>query len=178
MRRLPHLFSLTVLTLLTSCALAIAADPAPASATVPAANASIASVNNTPAPAATTTPPPLSDKQLKKINDFLAANKQDYEISGIIVDRLKLHPNPYKFKHLPLKDNKTGNMYVYANLSDGGMLFSYIDTTAAYSYHLDSKFNIIASVAMTNYVPSDVKNPEESLKTVLAYWAGVADQLP
>lgn len=57
------------------------------------------------------------------------------------------------------------------------MTFSFLNATTAYTYHLDSNFKIIASVAMTRHVPSDIKDPEAGAKTELIYWAAIADQL-
>jgi len=179
MRRAPHLFLFTVLALLASAAVATATDPASASATGPAANTSITSVNNT----AATTPPPLSDKQLKKLNDFLAAKGKDKDVGEFIGNKLELPLTADKkcvFKQVALKDDVSKIIHVYGLLSDGGMCFAVIapdPTGTSYIYRLDSKFKIIAFVAFTNHVESEIKDPEKGAKTELVYWAAVADQL-
>jgi hypothetical protein len=82
-----------------------------------------------------------------------------------------------KIKQLALKDRRSGDIHAYSLLPNGEMLFSFVDVTTSYSYRLNSDFKVVASVAMTKCIPSDIRNPEISLRAELAYWAHVAEQL-
>jgi hypothetical protein len=117
---------------------------------------------------------PLSQIQLKKINDFLAARGRDQDIGEVVSKKLGLSTNV--IKQLAIKD-RVGNVHAYHLLPNGGMLFAFIIDTTAYNYRLDPNFKVIASVAMTDNVPSEVKEPETGARAELVIWARFADQL-
>jgi hypothetical protein len=117
---------------------------------------------------------PLSEIQLKKINDFLAAKGRDQDIGEVVSKKLGLSTNV--MKQLAIKD-RAGNVHAYHLLPNGGMLFAFISDMTAYNYRLDPNFKVIASVAMTDNIPAEIKAPETGAKAELVIWARFADQL-
>ena len=57
------------------------------------------------------------------------------------------------------------------------MIVSFVDKTTAYSYRLDSNFKLIKSVAMTNFKPHKIADPEKGAKAELAFWVMFADNI-
>jgi hypothetical protein len=166
-------FTVLALAIFTAFLPAAFAQNTTATATIPAkATTAVAAATPTNV---TKSAPPLTAAQIKKINDFLSANGNNKDVGSAVADKLKLPTTT--FKHVSLKSEHSNDAHVYGLLPDGGMLFSFINATTAYNYHVDSNFKIIASVAMTNHVPSDIKDPEAGAKVEFIYWAGIADQL-
>jgi hypothetical protein len=117
---------------------------------------------------------PISEIQLKKINDFLAAKGRDQDIGAAVSEKLGLPTNV--IRQLAIKD-RLGNVHAYHRLPNGGMLFAFISDMTAYNYRLDPNFKVVASVAMTDNVPSEIKAPDTGAKAEIAVWARFADQL-
>src|SRR5260221_7268680 len=126
-----------------------------------------------------TNAPAISSAQLKKVKLYLAAGNGDkVKIGPIAGEKLGI-PSlaTTELWQLPATDPETKFGHVFFTLPDGGMLFSFINTTTAYTYHVDANLKLIASVAMSNRMPSDIPNPELGLQAELKCWAGIADQL-
>jgi hypothetical protein len=120
----------------------------------------------------------LSPAQLKKINNLAADDGIRQAVPAVIMSRLGLMQNV--ITQLGVIDKVSGDVHAYATLRDGGILLTFVDyskTKLAYTYRLDSKFKVAASVAMDKSVASDIADPEAGAKAELAYWAQVADQL-
>ena len=117
---------------------------------------------------------PFSKAEQDKIDGFFKSHAKKTTIGNPAADKLKIL-DPEAVQIHTVKDF-SGKIHAYSRLKDGGIVLSLLDATTAYSYHLDSKFKLIASVAVTNYVASDIADPETSAKAELAYWAAYADR--
>jgi hypothetical protein len=120
----------------------------------------------------------LSPAQLKKINNLAADDGIRQAVPVVIMTRLGLTQNV--IVQLGVIDKISGDVHAYATLRDGGILLTFVDysrTKLAYTYRLDSRFKVAASVAMDRSVASDIADPDAGAKAELSYWAQVADQL-
>lgn len=119
----------------------------------------------------------LSVLQLKKLNAACGLHGLTLEVGSDVSSNtlaiLKITQSELVQINIEEEKNKT---HAYSSLQDGTMLFSFI-TKSAYNYHVDKNFKLIASVAMTDKIPSNIPNAEASLKAELTYWANIADQL-
>ena len=116
----------------------------------------------------------LSADQLKTINDLLALNGRDTVIGATVAARLGI--STVEIKQLGFRDKGTGEGHAYAALPNGELLFTFQNDKGAYSYRLGSNFKVVASVAMIDYIPSNIPNPEAGAKSEIAYWAHIASQ--
>ena len=116
----------------------------------------------------------LSEDQLKIINDLLVLNGRNTVIGATVAARLGI--STVEIKELGFRDKETGDGHAYAALPNGEMLFTFQNEKGAYTYRLGSNFKIVASVAMIDFVPSKIPNPEAAVKSEIAFWARVASQ--
>jgi hypothetical protein len=116
----------------------------------------------------------LSAEQLKKLNDLLALNGRNTVIGATVATRLGI--STVEIKQLGLRDKGTGDAHAYAALPNGEMLFTFQNDKGAYSYRVGANFKVVASVAMIDFVPSAIPNPEAGAKSEMAYWARIASQ--
>jgi hypothetical protein len=116
----------------------------------------------------------LSEHQLKTINDLLALNGRNTVIGATVAARLGL--STVEIKELGFRDKATGEGHAYAALPNGEMIFTFQNEKGAYTYRVGSNFKIVASVAMIDFVPSAIPNPEAGAKSEIAYWAVIAAQ--
>jgi hypothetical protein len=116
----------------------------------------------------------LSAEQLKKLNDLFALNGRNTVIGATVATRLGI--STVEIKQLGFRDKGTGDGHAYAALPNGEMLFTFQNDKGAYSYRVGANFKIVASVAMIDFVPSAIPNPEAGAKSEMAFWARVASQ--
>ena len=123
---------------------------------------------------------PISDAQLKKINEIIAVKGNEVTINKMISGLLGATKNddPVSSRALAVNDNQSG-IHQIQPLPDGrGYIIGELHPNLAHVYWVNKDFVLVSALALMNGQSPTAMPIEEAqvgIGTELAYWASIAD---
>jgi hypothetical protein len=122
----------------------------------------------------------LTDDRQKKLKELLVTHGHDIALGQSVTAALGISKGNEVLTLRQLTADKHPILHSYIPLSDGGVLFVFVDFEAAWSYRLDADLKLIAAVkargANNPVISIPMPDAERNVEVELKFWAALADR--